>query len=168
VSFREKHGVSLPPPLKFRSKLNFKSQQKAEVMMGCTPPVRTVTLARRSTVFSVGGVTPDSTLFVLSPDQLEQVAPLLSEVRATVEIENATANFKSKASFQTTSDGCAWEAPVELEAFANGNRTNTTTWYTNTANFKRGIRFGIIAGNSTGSAVESGRVTLTLDLLMRS
>ena len=73
--------------------------------MSCTPPIRTIQTPTL-TVFSRGTSAPgESDLFVFTPDSIEGVAPLLFGLRVTITVENATADFKSQAVFQTTSDG---------------------------------------------------------------
>jgi len=61
--------------------------------MSCTPPVRTLTLATNTPVWSKGGANGDSDIFVLSSDAIMQLAPLLSRVRATLTTDNPTTNF---------------------------------------------------------------------------
>lgn len=138
--------------------------------MSCTPPIRTIRTAT-TTVFSKGGSSPGtSEIFVLSPEEVEQIAPLLLGVRATVIVENATVDFMCQAVFQTTSDGNIWGNSVALEPSAVGdNRKDTTDWYTTLSNFKRGIRVGVLASQESGvSTVQSGRVTLIIDFNLRS
>jgi hypothetical protein len=117
-------------------------------------------------VFSKGGAAPAaSEVFVLSPKNIAQVAPLLAGVRTTVIVENATPDFVSQVVFQSTSDGETWENPVPLETPAADNRKFTTNWYSTPNSFKRGIRFGVIASQETGvSTIQIARVTLILDL----
>lgn len=137
--------------------------------MSCQPPIRTVTVARRIVCFSLGGAAPAaSALHVLSPDELVQIAPTLAGLRVTITVENATAQCETKAAFEATNDGCTWETAIDLEVAAQGNRTNTTVWHTTTANFKRGIRVGVIVEQASGTNIESCKVTMTIDFELRS
>lgn len=139
--------------------------------MSCTPPIRTLTIARREPVWSTGGSGSSglSEVFVLSSDDIAQVAPLLAQLRATLTVENRTLNASVEVVFQTTSDGVTWETAIPLsQAFVTTNTTDTTPWYTDTANFKRGIRVGVRIKQATGNAVESARVTVVLDLQLKS
>lgn len=129
-------------------------------------PVRTFS-SLPFTIFSKGGSPADSDIFVMTPEQVTQMAPLLAQLRVTPLIHNASALFKCKAVFQTTDDGNTWGNPIDLETgFSAVNRT--TPWYSTVSNFGRGIRVGLIAGNVSGTSVEMGRVTLVFDLLLRS
>lgn len=69
----------------------------------------------------------------------------------------------------TSSDGCVWETPIPLTTgFITTNGSTTTPWYTTTSNFKKCVRFGVRVKQATGTAVELARVTLELDLELRS
>lgn len=140
--------------------------------MACnTPPVRTITVCRREPSWSKGGATDQgrSEVFVLSADSLVEVAALLKAVRATLTVENRTLNAEVEVVFQATNDGCTWEAPVvRSQAWVNADGTDTTPWYSTATNFKRGIRFGVRIRQATGTAVEMARVTLVLDLELKS
>jgi hypothetical protein len=137
--------------------------------MSCNPPVRTIS-TKTQTVFTKGGNAPGtSDIFVLSPDSILQIAPLLAGVRATVKVTNATADFISQVVFQSTSDGLVWDNPISLEAAGSDNRVSTTDWYTTTTSFKRGIRLGVIASQEAGvNVVQMAQVTLTIDFLLRA
>jgi hypothetical protein len=132
--------------------------------MSCTPPIRTIRTVT-ATVFSKGGAAPGSNdIFVLSPQSVIEIAPMLAAVRVTVIVENATADFLSQAVFQTTSDGDIWETEVALEIAASDNRKFTTNWYNAANAFKRGIRIGVIASQEAGvTSVQMARVTLIID-----
>ncbi|MCK6504057.1 hypothetical protein L6R53_11755 [Myxococcota bacterium] len=96
------------------------------------------------------------------------MAPLLAAVRATVTVENRTLNASVEPVFQTTSDGVTWGNLISLGQAMTTDTTDTTSWYTDTANFKRGVRFGVIVEQVTGNAVESARVSIVLDLQLKS
>lgn len=134
---------------------------------GIAKTIKTTTIARRVVVFSLGTANPGtSPIHVLSPDQMVQIAPLLKAFRATVVVENASTNCETKAVFQATDDGITWGNSVGLEAnFVAGNRTTTTDWYSDTANFKRGIQIGVLVQQSSViTTLEVCKVTMIVDL----
>ena len=135
--------------------------------MSCTPPIRTIQTPTL-TVFSRGTSAPgESDLFVFTPDSIEGVAPLLFGLRVTITVENATADFKSQAVFQTTSDGKTWDNPVALETSAADNRVFTTNWFNAPNSFKRGVRVGVFASQEAGvNTVQMARVSLAIDFQM--
>ncbi len=139
--------------------------------MACTPPVRTVTAARYQPVWSKGGATNQgiSEVFVFTGRNIMEIVPMLKAVRATLTVENRTINAEVEVVFQATNDGITWEAPIVLsQAWVNADTTDTTPWYTTVGNFKRGIRFGVRIRQATGTAVEMARVSLVLDLELKS
>lgn len=146
--------------------------------MSCAgPPIRTTSIARRVPVFSKGGTAPaTSDIFVLSPEELDQLAPMLAGIRVTIKVENATANFQSEVVFQTTDDGCTWgdgstiDAVISLEGGTPvaGNRETTTNWYTTPSNFLRGVRIGVVASQESGTQLEQAWISMVVDFLLRS
>lgn len=138
--------------------------------MSCTPPIRTLTTVQRL-VFSNGGNAPGTSgVFVLSDDEMVEVAPLLLGVRVTVIISNATPDFMSQVVLQWTDDGCTWSNPINLESSPVGDdRTLTLAWYTTTADFRRGIRVGVRASQEAGvNAIQFGYAQFIIDLQLRS
>lgn len=140
--------------------------------MSCTPPVKTVTLAVRRMVFSKGGSTNEgeNALFEMSGEDIMQIAPLLAGIRATVKIENATDDLKTKAVWENTNDGQTWTAGGSLDAdFVTGNRDTTTDWKTEVNDFERGIRIGLLARQANSSTQpQFGLATVIVDFLLRS
>ena len=137
--------------------------------MSCSPPVRTLTLAVDVPVWSTGDTNPgESDIFVLSREDLVQIAPMIAQVRVTMTVANATVSFQCRPVFQATNDAVTWDQAINLDTDKAGNGSWTSTWYSTAANFKRGIRFGVIASAASGTAVQVGRVTLVLDIQLKS
>ena len=145
--------------------------------MGCGgTKVRSVKTAQRAVVFSKGGTAPaENDIFVFWPSSLIPVAPQVEGVRASIKVENAMADLTTQLVFQTTSDGKTWGdgstpgAVVALEASpVTGNRVATSSWYTDQSKFLLGIRFGVIAGQAAGSDAAFGKVSIAVDLNIRS
>lgn len=135
--------------------------------MGCGSSVRTIK-TETATIFSRGGTSPGANdVFVLSPESINEIAPMLAAVRATIVVENATPDFLSQVVFQTSSDGDVWQTVPLEQAPASDNRKATTGWYDNKNDFRRAIRFGVVASQETGvTGVQLARVSLTIDLRM--
>lgn len=136
--------------------------------MGCTPPIRTVQIAEREVVFSVGGANPGvNGVFVMSPNSLMEIATLMDRVRATLRVENKTVNFEGQVVYQLSDDGETWDSPVAVDTGDNwvgANGYSTTPWRTLSPS-KRAIRFGLLARQATGSTVvESAQVSVVIDI----
>jgi hypothetical protein len=120
-------------------------------------------------VWTKGGTSPGlNDPFVFSPPDDYNIAPNVAQIRATIGVDHASLNLQTKVIFQSSDDGYVWSAPTDLEAaYTTGNRASTTAWYTNTANFLRYIRVGILAQQASGTNVEMARVHLTIDIQAR-
>lgn len=138
--------------------------------MSCTPPVRSIVIARDVPIWSLGGTAPGtSDPFVLSGDDIMEIAPLLSALRATITISNLTPNGEVNILFQSTNDGVTWDAPQSLNPGPiNQNGSVTTPWYTNAADFTRGIRIVADIGATSGTAVEMARISVVVDFELKS
>jgi hypothetical protein len=146
--------------------------------MACKPPVRSITIAFRDVVFSTGASntggppTADQSFHPLSPIAIEQLAPTLERVRATVRVENATAQFRCQFGYQVSNDGELWGDDANptgggwmtVGSMQSGNGVFTTAWQDVGSSMKRAVRFGMVAGQLAPNVVESAKVTITLDL----
>ena len=121
-------------------------------------------------MFSTGDTSPgDSLPYVVTSDEMIQVAPNLLALRSTIIVQNASLKFKSRVYFQATEDGITWGNPEPMETAAVlGNRTLTLTWYTDTSKFTRGIRVIVIASQDGVNTIQMARVTVITDLQLRS
>lgn len=141
--------------------------------MSCKPPIRTFKSAERVVVYSDGGTAPGSSLmFAMTPDKIMEVAPLIQSVRMTLIIENAQPDFKAQCAYQLTNNGVDWDDAQTVgtaQAVTGGAKQHfyTTDWL-DISNTKRGIRFGVIAMQDSGSVPVFGRVTLVIDLKLAS
>jgi hypothetical protein len=120
-------------------------------------------------LWTKGGTSPGlNDIFVYSPPDDDNIAPNIAQVRATVSVDHASLGIQTKVVFQSSDDGSTWSNPVDLDAgYVTGNRVQRTAWYTNTANFLRYIRFGVLAQQASGTNVEMARVGLTIDIQAR-
>lgn len=138
--------------------------------MGCSSPVSSLVLAKDATVWSKGGTAPGtSDPFWFTDESIEQIAPMLQQVRATLLLSNSSVDTEVQAVFQTTSDGVTWDTVQSLSSWYVGNSSATSAWYTSTDNFKRAIRFGVqIRQANSSTSVQFSRVTLIVDLQVKA
>lgn len=98
-----------------------------------------------------------------------EIAPAVSKVRATLQIQNSTEAFETKVVYQTSEDGNVWNPPVDITAgpetggYVSGNVYNTSSWVA-VSNTLRAMRFGVIAAQKTGTAVQMGLVSVVVDV----
>jgi hypothetical protein len=140
--------------------------------MSCSSPVQTVTLADHKTLFSLGGSSPGVNRFIFEDPSYLQIAPLLSSLRTTLIVENASGgptDFETQVSFQTTNDG-NWSEPWRvIQAWGGGNRAVTSAPYTDVSNFGRGIRFSVeCRQRDTVNTLLLGMVSVIVDFTVKS
>ena len=146
--------------------------------MSCTPPVRTVTVAFRALAYSKASTNPGANFIPFGPEELESLAPVLKAFRATLTAESCTASASHQAAWQTSEDGVTWGDGTDpnkwrvigdpISGVGQGQQTKTSSWVTDLSAMKRFVRFGVVAGQVSGDALQQGLVTLTLDLESRS
>ena len=134
----------------------------------CKPPIRTTSSSR--IVFSMGGSTVqgESAVFVFTSEAEMQIAPLLDAFRVTALVNARSAQLEFKLVYQYTDDGCTWSAAQSVDQGTWLTATTTSAWNTSTANFKRGIRVGVVVRQTTGTNVEMADLTLIIDWDLRS
>lgn len=137
---------------------------------GCNLKVKTINLGTK-TVWSSGAAAPGLNYFIFTPEEgIDTLTPLISQLRASVMNQQATGLFESQMFFQLSEDGCTWDTPIAIAvggAFVVGNTQTTTDWYSTTTNYKRFIRFGITAGNTTNTVITTANVSLIVDILLK-
>ena len=140
----------------------------------------------RVRVLSVGGV-PRVVLVMLCDDQLFRTAAdgtsvptvfdipevrslgaLTKQVRVHYVCEGASTNFRAKVGMSWSVLGKSWDTPVEILA----NQTGTTTgvmsdWYGTSTEIGLLLRFQIEPSNASGAAIESGRVTVIVEIELK-
>jgi len=146
--------------------------------VSCTSPVRTVTVAFRALAYSKASTNPGANFIPFGPEELESLAPVLKSFRATLAAESCTASASHQAAWQTSEDGVNWGDGTDpnkwnvigsaLSGVGQGQQTKTSSWVTDLSAMKRFVRFGVVAGQVSGDALQQGLVTLTLDLESRS
>ena len=146
--------------------------------MSCAPPVRTGSVAFRALAFSKASTNPGANFIPFGPEELESLAPVLKAFRATLTAESCTASVSHQAAWQTSEDGVTWGDGTDpnkwrvigdpISGVGQGQQTKTSSWVTDLSAMKRFVRFGVVAGQVSGDALQQGLVTLTLDLESRS
>lgn len=141
--------------------------------MSCSTPVKTFQCGERVVVYSDGGAAPGASLmFPMSPDRLGEIAAAVDSVRMTILIENAQPNFQGQCAYQTSDDGVNWGPATTVgtaQSVPGGADQHyfTTDWVT-VSNALRAIRFGVVASASSGTNPVFGRVSLVVDVRLKS
>ena len=141
-------------------------------------PVRTGPVADLARANSKASTNPGANFIPFGPEELESLAPVLKSFRATRPAESCTASVSHQAAWQASEDGVEWGDGTDpnkwrvigdpISGVGQGQQTKTSSWVTDLSAMKRFVRFGVVAGQVSGDALQQGLVTLTLDLESRS
>ncbi len=101
--------------------------------------------------------------------ELRELGPAIAKIRAIWVAEGATSNFRGRVTMAWSALGRTWSTPVEIFAPLTGPQTGTIgAWYTDDANFGPLLRFAIEVSNAAGAAQESGRLSVMLQVELKS
>ncbi|MBM4368623.1 MAG: hypothetical protein FJ102_20590 [Deltaproteobacteria bacterium] len=101
--------------------------------------------------------------------ELRELGPAIAKIRAIWVAEGATANFKGRVTMAWSALGRTWSTPVEIFAPLTGPQTGTIgAWYSDDANFGPLLRFAIEVCNASGAAQESARLSVMLQVELKS
>lgn len=113
-----------------------------------------------------------STLYaddVLDAPGLATLGPMIKQMRVHINVESSTTNFRYKVNFSWSMLGRVWSMPDDLTTAITGDTTSTIgSWYTDDTNFGLNLRLALAISNSTGTAIESGRVSIVLEVELKS
>jgi len=145
------------------------SRSFARTGQGGMPKVVTVVLCEDELYKSDGS----NTVWVSDIYDLPQVralGPMIKQIRAFYVCEGATANFQARLTTQWSVLGKSWSTPVgEILPGQTGDKAGiVSAAFTDADKFGLLMRYGIEVKNSSGTAIESGRVTVILEIELKS
>lgn len=102
--------------------------------------------------------------YLLAGSDIEDAAPTLAALQATITVAQASLNFKCSVLFQVSADGINWDTAVIFTAatYQTGNGTLCYAWNMATTNYKRKIRFLVNVEQSAGTSVEMADVKVVV------
>lgn len=119
-------------------------------------------------IWTLGGTSGSAaTTTVLEDVGVMDVAPTISQMQATITVSNASAHFKCKASYRLSSDGVSWGNAVDFGApdYQIGNGSLTTAWNAVGGNYRKKIRFEVVAEQDGGAnVIEIANVAVTIGI----
>lgn len=135
---------------------------------GSMPKVLVIPLCVDLLVRTDGTSTPVAN--PMDAPQLRNLGPMIQQLRVHYVAESASsANFRAQVSLQWSVLGRTWSTPVQPQTNLVGNQTGAISgWYTNDANFGLLMRASVDASNVSGAATESARVTVILEIELKS
>lgn len=106
---------------------------------------------------------------VLEAQGLSTLGPMIKQMRVHINVENSTTNFRYKVNFSWSMLGRVWATPSDLTTAITGDTTSTIgSCYTDDTKFGLNLRFALAISNSSGTAIESGRVSVVLEVELKS
>lgn len=101
--------------------------------------------------------------------ELRELGPMISRIRVHYVCEGATTNFTAKVTLMWSVLGKTWSTSADILTAQTGNNTGTiSSAMTTTTQFGILMRYAVEVKNSTGAAIESGRVTAILEIELKS
>lgn len=101
--------------------------------------------------------------------ELAEAGPMIKQVRVHWVCEPATANFSGKVQLQWSALRRVWSDPVDLISAQTGIKAQTIgAWYPTDSSFGLNLQVTIAVANSSGTAVESGRLSAFLEIEFKS
>ncbi len=130
---------------------------------GCTSNYKEKDFGTRP-MWTLGGANGGINTWILNGVDIEDVAPTLAAIQATVTVTQASLNFKCSVLFQVTADGVTWDTAVIFNAatYQTGNGVLSYAWNSATTNYKRKIRFLVNAEQATGTTLEMADVKVVI------
>jgi hypothetical protein len=131
------------------------------------PKVLIIPLAIRQ-VMTTAASTSTNVYHLVDDPQLRAVGPMTYRMRVHWFAEWCTTNFQGKVSMQFSVTGQTWSTPVTLLSAQTGDGQVIGAWYSTDANFGLNLQVSIDVANSSGTAIENGRVTAYLEVELKS
>ena len=102
-------------------------------------------------------------------DELRELGPLIEQIRVHYVCEAGTTNFVAKVTLMWSVLGKTWSTSADILTAQTGTNTGTiSAAMVTTTQFGILMRYAVEIKNSTGAAIESGRVTAILEIQLKS
>jgi hypothetical protein len=107
---------------------------------------------------------------VYEPAELRTLGPMIKQLRVHYVAEAATSsNFRARVTLAWSVLARSWSTPDPILATTAGTQTGTIgSWYTTDGNFGLFLRGSVEVSNASGAALESARLTVILEIELKS
>ncbi|MBM4366067.1 MAG: hypothetical protein FJ102_07615 [Deltaproteobacteria bacterium] len=131
--------------------------------------VTVVPVADRVRLQTAGGDSNTDVILAVDLPEIANWGPHTLTVTPHTKLESKTANFRWKAVLYTSIDGIEWTStPENLFAYSTATSYVIQPDFTDKSKLGLFIRVALVCSPATGSAIESGVVTLALAFEFRS
>lgn len=102
-------------------------------------------------------------------DELRELGPMIEQIRVHYVCESGSTNFMAKVTLMWSVLGKTWSTSADILTGQTGTNTGTiSSAMTTTTQFGVLMRYAVEIKNSTGAAIETGRVTAILEIQLKS
>lgn len=106
---------------------------------------------------------------IIDVAQIRALGPMIAQMRVHYVCESATTNFRAKVTSSWSVIGRTWSTPVDLNTAVVGDHTGSIgSWYVTDSAFGLLMRYAIAVSNNSGDAIESGRLSVFLEIELKS
>ena len=127
-----------------------------------------VQLCSQRTFLTRAQTSGNDAVYKLPAGLAEGIGPYMEQLRVTWEGMEFSTNFRAKVQMSYSVTGKTWSTPVDILSTQSGDGQTLGSFYTTETEFGPKLRFDLVCWNDTGSAVESGKVTASLEIVLRS
>lgn len=136
--------------------------------VGSLPKVITIALCQDQ-LMKTDGQNANWLADIYDLPEIRALGPMIKQIRVHFVAEAATTNFSAKVTTAWSVLGKTWSAAVDLLAEQTGTITGViSSAYTTDSAFGLLMRYAIETKNSSGTAIESARVTVVLEIELKS
>lgn len=158
---------SLSPSLGSLSSVPATMSSRAFAGKGGLPKVLTVVLCQDQLYKSDGTSTYVVDMFDLP--ELRELGPMISQIRVHYVCEAGTTNFAARVTSYWSVLGRTWSSASELLSAQTTTNTGTiSAAFTTAAAFGLLMKYGIEVKTGSGALVECGRLTVVLEIELKS
>jgi len=138
----------------------------ADIQNGNSKKIALLTLIDNKRLETDGTATPKPIDVDLGP--IAKAGPMIEQMRVHFEGKDLSANFRVKYSMAWSLSKKTWSTDFDVLSEQSADGQVIGSYYTTATNFGLLLRGYLKVYNSTGAAIESGRVTAVLEVQFKS
>lgn len=157
-----------PFPARGQSRRNGDAQQPVAAQLGARGAPKTVIIwLCVDELFRTDG-TVSYIADVRDVPELRKIGPMISRLRVHHQSDAAPADFRAQVGLMWSVTGQIWSTPVVIYAAQAGSGQWIGSWYSTDANFGLNLRASIDVSNVAANPPVSGRLTIALEVELKS
>lgn len=131
-------------------------------------PITITQMLTLEELYKTDGSNTIYTVDIFDLPAVRALGPMIQQLRVHLVVEAATTNFEVKVSTGWSVLGRTWSASTDILSAQIGVQTGVmSNWLADDTKFGLLMRYAIEVKNSAGTAIESGRVTVILEIELK-